>query len=227
MALKTTSSNVLNYGLASALLFYLFLIASLVVSLFIFIEAKDVKYIFESKEVLYSFFLSLVTATISSFFSVIFAIPIGYVLSRKKFFGRKFAEALIDIPIILPPLVVGLSLLIFFNQTLVGVFFEKHVGCFFQNFAYYFPEISSLLGLEQIQGITYDLPAIVLAQFTVVCAFAIRTMRLTFDQIDPKYEEVARVYGHTPFSAFMKVSLPLSLKGIYASFALSWARALG
>jgi molybdate transport system permease protein len=68
---------------------------------------------------------------------------------------------------------------------------------------------------------------IILAQFTIVSALAIRLLKATFDEIDPKYEKVARVLGCTPGKVFFKVDLPMARRGIFSAWILTWARAVG
>ena len=116
----------------------------------------------------YSVWLSLVSCTLSALLSVIVAVPIGYLLSRHRFPGKRLLDAVLDIPIVLPPLVVGLSLLILFQ---------------FKPFAFL------------ARDVVYQVPAVVLAQFSVACAFAVRTMKSTFDHINPRCEQVAIALG--------------------------------
>ena len=75
--------------------------------------------------------------------------------------------------------------------------------------------------------VTYEWPAVVLAQFAVSCAFAVRTMRVTFDQIDPRAEDVARTLGCNRGQAFLQIALPQAWRGMIAAATISWARALG
>ena len=144
--------------------------------------------------------LSLLSCSLSAILSVIVAVPLGFQLSRHKFWGRGLVEAIIDIPIVLPPLVIGLSLLILFQ---------------FRPFAW----IAS--------DVVYRVPAVVLAQFSVACAFAIRTMRGTFDQIDPRPEQVALTLGCNRIEAFGWVTLPQAWRGLLSALTLAWARSLG
>ena len=134
----------------------------------------------------YSIWLSMTSCTLSAIFSVWVAVPLGYLISRYSFVGRNLVDAIIDVPIVLPPLVVGLSLLIMFQ---------------------FWP--FSLLARE----IVYQLPAVVLAQFAVACAFAVRTMKTTFDHIDPRCEQVALSLGCTRLQAFGWVVLPEARRG--------------
>ncbi len=147
----------------------------------------------------YSIVLSLVSCTITAMLSLVVAIPVGYLLSRHQFFGKNLIDAIFDIPIVLPPLVVGLSLLILFQ---------------------YAPPVIR----EQV---VYQLPAVVLAQFVVACAFAVRTMRATFDLIDTRREKVALTLGCNKAQAFRLVVLPEAKSGILTAGTLAWARALG
>ena len=74
---------------------------------------------------------------------------------------------------------------------------------------------------------TFHPLGVVLAQFPVAAAFAVRTMRTTFDQISPRYEEVAMTLGCNRGQAFTRVVLPLAGKGMVAAGTMAWARALG
>jgi molybdate transport system permease protein len=75
--------------------------------------------------------------------------------------------------------------------------------------------------------VTYAVPSVILAQFAVACAFTVQTMRVTFDQISPRGEQVARTLGCTRHQAFWRVTLPEARRGILTAATLSWARSLG
>lgn len=147
----------------------------------------------------YSIQLTLVSCTMTAILSLIVSVPIGYVLARARFRGRSLMETIIDIPIVLPPLVVGLSLLIAFQ---------------------YLPE-------NLRESVVYRVPAVILAQFVVASAFAIQTMRTTFQQIDRRHEDVARTLGCSQLQAFGWVTLPEARPGMVTAFTMAWARALG
>jgi molybdate transport system permease protein len=155
-----------------------------------------------SREIRYAVKLSLISCTITAVLSVWVAVPLGYLLSRHDFFGKRLVDALLDIPIVLPPLVVGLSLLILF-QTPLGQ------------------------AVQRVVPVTYAVPSVILAQFAVAAAFAVRTMRVTFDQITPRREQVALTLGCSRSQAFWWVVVPEARRGIVTAATLSWARALG
>ncbi|MEJ2472229.1 MAG: ABC transporter permease subunit [Desulfuromonadales bacterium] len=67
----------------------------------------------------------------------------------------------------------------------------------------------------------------ILAQFTVVVAISVRMLKATFEQVNPRQEQVARLLGCTAFGSFLYVTLPLAGRGILAAFILTWARAIG
>jgi molybdate transport system permease protein len=156
-----------------------------------------------TKEIRYATTLTLITASLSALLSVGVAVPLGYLLSRYEFRGKKLLNAILDIPVVLPPLVVGLSLLILF-QTWPGRFFEQHA----------FP-------------VTYAVPSVILAQFSVAAAFAIRVLQAAFDQITPRTEQVALTLGCSRRQAFVRVVLPEARRAVMAAFAIAWARSLG
>lgn len=160
-------------------------------------------------EIRAAFQLTLFSCTAAAILSIWVATPLGYLLSRYRFPGRWIIDTIVDIPIVLPPLVLGLSLLILFHLQIgdwqLEQWLRDDVG---------FP-------------VTYHWPAVVLAQFSVACAFAVRTMRVTFDQIDPRAEDVARTLGCTRGQAFTKIALPQAWRGMIAATTIAWARALG
>ncbi len=132
--------------------------------------------------------------------SVWVAVPIGYLMSRFQFGGKNAVDAILDIPIVLPPLVIGISLLILFN----------------------YPPFEWIS-----DQVVFEIPAVILAQFMVACAFAVRTMRVTFDQIPARFEDVAMTLGCNRSQAFWKVILPQARHGVLAAATLAWARSLG
>ena len=153
----------------------------------------------QKPEIQYSIRLTLISCTITTIVSLWVAVPIGYLMSRHDFFGRNFIDAVMDIPIVLPPLVVGLSLLILFQ----------------------------FVPVELRELVVYQIPGVVLAQFAVACAFAVRTMRATFDHIDARHEQVALTLGCARAQAFGMVVLPEAKRGMLTAGTLAWARSLG
>jgi molybdate transport system permease protein len=182
---------------------YVLLIAAMFLGDLFYTSPKHVFEALASPEIRYSIWLTLFSSSVSALLSVLVGVPLGYLLSRHEFPGKKFLNAVLDIPIVLPPLVIGLSLLILF-QTLPAKLFEKYV---FQ--------------------VTYMVPAVILAQFSVAAAFAVRVLQAAFNQMTPRSEQVALTLGCSRAQAFFRVVLPEARRAVLAAFAIAWARSLG
>ncbi len=164
---------------------------------------------FQRPEIAHALRLSLASSFLSTLLALGVAVPLGYLLSRSEHGEaaagwRRWAlaaiETLLEMPIVLPPVVVGFSLLILFQW-------------------------GPLRGIAD--RVVFQTPAIVLAQFTVVAALAVRMMRVTFDQIPVRHEQVALTLGASRWQAFWRVTLPQARRGMAGAAALGWTRALG
>ncbi len=153
-------------------------------------------------EIRAALWLSLISSSAASILALGVAVPLGYLLARTEFPGKRPLELLLEVPVVLPPLVVGLSLLILF-QSAPG------------------------RAVQELVTITFAVPAVVLAQFTIAAAFATRTMRDTFAQLSPRTEQIARSLGCTRAVAFRRITLPEARRGVLAAFTLAWARSIG
>lgn len=194
---------------------YLLLILALLVADVAFTSPAHFAAALAKPEIQYAIRLTLISCTISALMSIWVATPLGYLLSRFRFRGRWLIDAALDIPVVLPPLVIGLSLLILFHLPIAGTNLEQGI----QNLT----RGEGRAGLR----ITYAEPAVVLAQFAVACAFAVQTMRVTFDQIDTRAEQVALTLGCRRSQAFLHVVLPQAWRGMVAATTIAWARSLG
>jgi molybdate transport system permease protein len=182
---------------------YVLLIVAMLVADLAYTSPQHFLAALATREIRHAVILSLITCSLSAILSLWVGVPLGYLLSRTNFRGRAVVDTLLDIPIVLPPLVLGLSLLILF-QTPPGRWFQ-----------------------ENVMKVTYYVPSVILAQFSVAAAFAVRTMRVTFDQINPRTEQVALTLGCTRAQAFWRITLPEAWRGVLTAGTLSWARSLG
>jgi molybdate transport system permease protein len=149
--------------------------------------------------------LSISTSLISLLVIVLVGTPIAWVLARGQFPGGRVLDALIDLPIILPPAVAGIALLTAFGRRgLLGETFDR-------------------FGIS----IGFTMTAVVIAQIFVSAPFFIRTARAGFSRIDQSLEEAAADLGASPARVFWKITLPLSRASLVAGAVLAWARALG
>ncbi|MBI2859969.1 MAG: ABC transporter permease subunit [Chloroflexi bacterium] len=156
-----------------------------------------------SPEILFAVRLSFVTATIATALSLLVAVPVAYTISQHSFKGKDLVDSLLDLPIVVSPVALGAALLVFFNTPL-GSAIEGRPLSF-----------------------VFAVPGIVLAQFTIISALAVRLLKSTFDNIDTRYEQVGRTLGYSKAEVFFKVTIPLARNGLIASAILTWARAIG
>jgi molybdate transport system permease protein len=187
-------------------------------------------------EIRYATGLSLLTCTAAAGFALLIAVPIGYFMARCEFRGKTLIDAALDIPIVLPPMVIGICLLIFF-QTQIGRIIENGVSK--GDWIYFWRELDANnkelwawkfrapFSIPATIQFTYTIAGVVLAQFVVAAAFAIRTMRGTFDHLSARPEEVALTLGATRFQSLWHVALPAAKRGMLAAFCIAWARSLG
>jgi molybdate transport system permease protein len=171
----------------------------------LYINKKAMITVLTSSFIHKALWMSIWTSTVTVFIALLFAIPSGYALSRYQFPGRVLIDSIVDLPIVFPPLVAGLTLLVFFSQTALGKWIQQD------------------LGLEFV----FQPKGIVLCQFLVSASFAIRSIKTSFDDVSTRLENVALTLGCTQWASFRKVSLPLAANGIIAGSILTWARAFG
>ncbi len=177
----------------------------LIIADVLYVNKKAVLTVLTSSFIRHALWMSIWTSFTTTALSLLFAVPMGYVLSRFRFPGRTLADTIVDLPIVFPPLVAGLTLLVFFSQTALGKWIQED------------------LHLEFV----FQPRGIVLCQFVVSASFAIRLAKTAFDDVDRRYENVALTLGCTHWRSFRRVSLPLALNGIIAGGILTWARAFG
>jgi NifC-like ABC-type porter len=157
-----------------------------------------------SKEIHFAITLSLLTSLVSTFLCILIGVPAAYALARYNFTGKNMVNALLDMPLALPPLVAGLGLLLFFGTTSFG------------------------RGLAEMGLVFVFTPlGIITAQFFVNIPFMLRIMRSTFESISPRYENVAKTLGCSDAQALWRVTLPMSAAGFFAGSVITWAKGIG
>jgi molybdate transport system permease protein len=150
--------------------------------------------------------MSLVTSLCSLVLTIACSLPVGYVLSRCRFPGRALLDTLVDVPIVVPPVVIGVSLLALFGTGAGQVIRRALAG----------------VNLSMVSGL-----GIVLCQFLVSVPYCIRAAKAAFDEVDRELEAVAMVLGCDRWRTFRGVTLPLARNGLVAGGVMAWARALG
>jgi len=150
--------------------------------------------------------LTLVTASLSTLLILPFGIALAWLLARKNWPGKTFVETIVALPLVMPPVATGLILL-----NLLGR--RGPIGSFLQN----------TFGTD----IVFTWKAVVAAMAVMSFPFLVRTVRLAFEEINPRLEQVARTLGASPVRAFFTITLPLAARGMVAGAVWAFARALG
>lgn len=161
-----------------------------------------------------AFVLSLGTSFLTTILALLVAIPSAYALSRYPFRGAVVLDVFVDFLIVMPVLVIGVSLLVFFR--LGTDLAESPHG------------IARVLGagIAWLGSVfIYQKAGIVFAQFFCSVSFAVRALKSSFSTINPRAEQVAMTLGCTPAQAFWRITLPMARHGILAAAVLAWSRA--
>jgi len=132
-------------------------------------------------------------------------VPLAWLLARRRFPGRAVLEALVTMPLVVPPVATGLLLLVLFSRRgVLGALLER-------------------MGI----GIVFTWKAVVLAMAVMGLPLLVRTARAGFEQVNTRYESVAATLGASPLRVFFTLSLPLAWPAVLAGAVLAFARALG
>jgi molybdate/tungstate transport system permease protein len=148
--------------------------------------------------------LTFLASMITVLIAVVFAIPLGYVLARRRFPGRSVLEAVVALPVVVPHLLVGLGLFILLLPGSPAYRFTTWLGL---------PVYDTIWGVVLVM-------AFVSAPYTVLAS------DLAFRAIDDRMLEASRSLGAGPATAFLTISFPLAFRGILAGLLLTWARAV-
>ena len=158
-----------------------------------------------SPDVLTALSLSLATTALSLVLTVAIGLPLAVVLARREFRGKWLVEAIVDLPIVLPPSVAGLALLLVFGRrgALAGPM--------------------GTIGVD----IAFTTLAVILAQTFVSAPFFVRAARTGFASVAPDLEDAARVDGANERAVFRQVTVPLAAGALAGGLVMCWARSLG
>jgi molybdate transport system permease protein len=198
-----------NWGSAAvvalAAMFAVFLALPIVVLIVRSILSGALAAVAGSSAIIAALGLSLATTSVSLALAIAFGLPLAFVLARRSFRGKWLVEAIVDLPIVLPPAVAGLALLLVFGRR--GV----------------------LAGPMQAAGmdIAFTTIAVILAQTFVSAPFFVRSARAGIAGVDRDLEDAARVDGATEARLFRDVTVPLAGTVLAGGLVMTWARALG
>ena len=133
------------------------------------------------------------------------AIAIGWLLARKRFFGKALLETIVSLPLVLPPVASGLILLWLFGR-------RSPIG-----------RALDAAGIDVI----FTWKAVVIAMMVISLPLVARSVRAGNEQVDRRYEQIAATLGAGAFRILRTITLPLAARGIAAGAVLGFSRALG
>ncbi|OQW54783.1 molybdate ABC transporter permease subunit [Candidatus Raskinella chloraquaticus] len=149
--------------------------------------------------------LTLRVALVACLCALPVAIAVAYLLARRNFPGKALLDALVYLPLVLPPVVTGYALLILFGRK--GV-----IGAWLEQF-----------GIV----LAFRWTGAALAAAVMAFPLMVRAIRLAFESAETRLEQAASTLGAGPFWRFLTITLPLAFPGILAGFILAFAKALG
>ena len=176
-----------------------------IISVFLKLDVTQISTHLQTPEVIQAIELSLYSSLISTLCAIILAIPTGYFLATRKFYGKAAIDTLMDLPLVLPPAVAGIALLYTFAP-------------------------GGLLGpiLNRL-GITIPgyIGAVIIAQIFVASPFLIRAVKIAFENQNRDIYNSAKILTGSRLRIFFTISLPLALRAIISGILITWARAMG
>jgi molybdate transport system permease protein len=184
---------------------YIIFLTLPIASIFLKFDLTQISSQLQTMEIINAIKLSLYTSLIATVLSIILAVPTGYFLATRKFYGKPVIDTLIDLPIVMPPAVAGIALLYTFApKGILGPLFNS-------------------LGIT-IPGYTI---AVIIAQTFVASPFLIRAAKIGFETQDQNIYNSAKILTSSRLRVFFTISLPLTIRAIISGTVMTWARAMG
>ena len=150
--------------------------------------------------------LTLKVALWATAINTVFGVAVGWLLARHRFIGRDAVSAVLTLPLVLPPTVVGYYLLVVIGRRgWLGQWLHDSLGI----------------------NLIFTWQGAVIAATVVAFPLVLTSARSAFEAIDPQLERAARVLGLTEWAVFLRVTLPMAWPGILAGVLLVFARSLG
>jgi molybdate transport system permease protein len=150
--------------------------------------------------------LSLRVAVVATLVATPFGIAAAWLLARREFWGKPVVDALVHLPLVLPPVVTGYLLLLTFGRRgVVGAWLADHLGVVF---AFRWTGAALACGIMSFP-------------------LLVRPIQLSIEAVDRRLEQAASTLGAAPWRVFASVTLPLALPGVLAGMVLGFAKAIG
>lgn len=159
-----------------------------------------------SQEVLVPLLLTLKVAGWATVLATAAGVLIALAVARLRFPGRELLDAMMTLPMVMPPTVLGYYLLVLIGRRgPIGAWLEQNFGI----------------------SLVFTWQGAVIAAAVVAYPLVYKAARAAFEGVDPQFEQAARVLGKREFEVLLRVTLPLAWRGILAGAMLAFARAMG
>ncbi|PYQ26369.1 MAG: molybdate ABC transporter permease subunit [Acidobacteria bacterium] len=150
--------------------------------------------------------LTLRTAALSTLLIVPPALAVAWLLARRTWFGKSLVETLVALPLVMPPVATGLILLhLLGRRGAIGGWLHRALNV----------------------DIVFTWRAVVAAMMVMSFPLLVRAARVAFEEVNPRFEQIARTLGATDARVFATITLPLAARGIISGMLLAFARAIG
>ena len=159
-----------------------------------------------SEDVLIPLFLSLKVAGWATLVAGLAGLSAAYLVARGRFPGRELLDAIMTLPMVMPPTVLGYYLLVLIGRRgVIGEWLDRELGI----------------------SLVFTWQGAVIAAAVVSFPLVYKAARAAIEGVESQYEQAARVLGKSEWNVFIRVTLPLAWRGILAGAMLAFARALG
>ncbi|MBU2513905.1 ABC transporter permease subunit [bacterium] len=155
--------------------------------------------LFGDQEFLQAILFSLKTSVVATTFAFFLGVPSGFFMARNNTLISRGVDILFDIPIVIPPLIVGVLLMSFLNLPLVN----------------------------QLFSFIFTIKGAIIAQFFVAVPFTIKSAKNAFELVSPVYERIAMTLGAKPVKSFFDTTFKIAFPGILSGLVLTWLRCVG
>ena len=150
--------------------------------------------------------LTLRIAACATLLAFAFAVAFAWLTARFRFWGRDFLDAVLTLPLVMPPTVLGYYLIVVWGRNgWLGGWLQAHLG----------------------MSLMFTWQGAVLAAAVVAFPLLFKSARAAFEGVSAEYEQAARILGDNELRVFLRITLPLAARGLLAGTMLAFARAMG
>ena len=191
--------------LIGATLLFLLLVVGPLAGLLVRVPLGQMRSILLAGEIHQALLLTLHSSLWAVLLSVVFGLPTAICLARLNFPGKAVLNGLVELPIALPPLVLGVALILVWGRRGILGHFLAEAG----------------------HPLSFTFAAVVIAQFVVASPFFVRIAKTALEQVPQSFEEASATLGRSTFMSYALITLPLAGRGLLSATLTAWARALG